>query len=220
MAEKKESSGTLVVGLGRFGTAVALTLDSLGREILAVENDPDTVEKWSSRLPLVEADATNADALEQLGVRDFRSAVVGIGNLEHSVLVVANLVDFNTQQIWAKATSREHGRILRRIGAHHVIYPEFDAGQRTAHLVDGRMLDYIEMDREGFSIVKMRPPLEIQGFTLLESDVRRRYGVTILGVISPGRPFEYAGPDTAVGANDLIIASGDGEMLEAFAARP
>ena len=146
--------------------------------------------------------------------------MVGVGHLEASVLITANLVDLGIEQIWAKAISREQGKILRRIGAHHVIYPEFDAGRRTAHLVDGRMLDYVEMDREGFSIVKMRPPAEIQGFTLQESDVRRRYGVNILGVISPGQHFEYAGPDTVVATNDLIIVSGDGKLLEDFANRP
>ena len=220
MAEKEKSSGTLVIGLGRFGSAVAMTLNSLEREILGVENNPVLAEQYSALFPLVEADATRLDALEQLGAREFSSAVVGVGHLEASVLITANLVDLGIEQIWAKAISSEQGKILRRIGAHHVIYPEFDAGRRTAHLVDGRMLDYVEMDREGFSIVKMRPPAEIQGFTLQESDVRRRYGVNILGVISPGQHFEYAGPDTVVATNDLIIVSGDGKLLEYFANRP
>ncbi len=197
-----------------------MTLNSLEREILGVENNPVLAEQYSALFPLVEADATRLDALEQLGAREFSSAVVGVGHLEASVLITANLVDLGIEQIWAKAISREQGKILRRIGAHHVIYPEFDAGRRTAHLVDGRMLDYVEMDREGFSIVKMRPPAEIQGFTLQESDVRRRYGVNILGVISPGQHFEYAGPDTVVATNDLIIVSGDGKLLEDFANRP
>ena len=197
-----------------------MTLNSLEREILGVENNPVLAEQYSALFPLVEADATRLDALEQLGAREFSSAVVGVGHLEASVLITANLVDLGIEQIWAKAISREQGKILRRIGAHHVIYPEFDAGRRTAHLVDGRMLDYVEMDREGFSIVKMRPPAEIQGFTLQESDVRRRYGVNILGVISPGQHFEYAGPDTVVATNDLIIVSGDGQLLEDFANRP
>ena len=196
-----------------------MTLNSLEREILGVENNPVLAEQYSALFPLVEADATRLDALEQLGAREFSSAVVGVGHLEASVLITANLVDLGIEQIWAKAISREQGKILRRIGAHHVIYPEFDAGRRTAHLVDGRMLDYVEMDREGFSIVKMRPPAEIQGFTLQESDVRRRYGVNILGVISPGQHFEYAGPDTVVAANDLSIVSGDGKLLEDFANR-
>ena len=197
-----------------------MTLNSLERDILGVENNPVLAEQYSALFPLVEADATRLDALEQLGAREFSSAVVGVGHLEASVLITANLVDLGIEQIWAKAISREQGKILRRIGAHHVIYPEFDAGRRTAHLVDGRMLDYVEMDREGFSIVKMRPPAEIQGFTLQESDVRRRYGVNILGVISPGQHFEYAGPDTVVATNDLIIVSGDGKLLEDFANRP
>lgn len=219
MAEKDKSSGTLVIGLGRFGSAVAMNLNSLERDILAVEKDPVLVAQFSPLFPVVEADATRLESLEQLGAGEFSAAVVGVGALEASVLITANLVDIGMEQIWAKAVSREQGKILRRIGAQHVIYPEFDAGSRTAHLVDGRMLDYVEMDREGFSIVKMRPPAEIQGFTLMESDVRRRYGVNILGVISPGQHFEYAGPDTVVAANDLIIVSGDGQLLEDFANR-
>src|SRR5690606_262108 len=122
------------------------------------------VTQWSGRLPIIEADATNPDALEQLGAQDFSVVVVGVGtSLEASVLITANRVDMEVPQIWAKATSAEHGRILRRIGAHHVVYPEHDAGQRVAHMVTGRMLDYIEME-DGFTIVKMRPPRETQGF--------------------------------------------------------
>ncbi|MDO4790943.1 MAG: TrkA family potassium uptake protein [Buchananella hordeovulneris] len=221
MAEKAPGSGTLVIGLGRFGSAVAVTLDRLGREVFAVERDPVKVQKWSGRLALAEADATNLDALEQLGADEFASAVVGVGSsLEASVLTTANLVDLGIPSIWAKATSREHGRILKRIGAHHVVYPEFDAGQRAAHLVSGRMLDYIEMQREGFSIVKMRPPRETHGFTLAQSQIRTKYGVTVLGVMSPGEPFEYASKETMIQPNDVIIVSGDASLLEAFAARP
>ena len=212
---------TLVIGLGRFGSAVAVTLDNLGREILAVDVSHKLVQKWSSRLRTVEGDMTSMAALEQIGAADFSSAVVGIGSsLESSVLITANLVDIGVPQIWAKAVSREHGRILKRIGAHHVIYPEFDAGQRTAHLVSGRMLDYIEMEKHGFSIVKMRPPRETWGFTLAESQIRRKYGVTVIGVLSVGAPFEYADASTRIGEDDIIIVGGDAQLLEQFAMRP
>ena len=90
MAKKDapEASATLVIGLGRFGSAVSATLDSLGREILAVEKDPTIVQRWQGRLPLVEADASNMEALEQLGAREFQNAVVGVGtSLEASVLL-------------------------------------------------------------------------------------------------------------------------------------
>jgi trk system potassium uptake protein TrkA len=218
--EAPRGSAVLVIGLGRFGSALAATLDRLGREVLAVEKSAALVEQWSGRLPLVEADAANPEALEQLGARDFPVAVVGVGSyLESSVLITGNLVDLGMPQIWAKATSAEHGRILRRIGAHHVVYPEYDAGQRVAHMVSGRMLDYIEME-DGFAIVKMRPPRETQGFTVGESQIRRRYGVTVLGVKPPGEPFEYATDATRINAGDLLIVSGDAGLLEAFAARP
>ncbi|WP_159791762.1 potassium channel family protein [Puerhibacterium puerhi] len=223
MPDKKapeRDAGVLVIGLGRFGSAIAATLDRLGQDVLAVERDATLVAQWSGRLPLVEADATNPEALEQLGAKDFGVAVVGIGSsLEASVLVTANLVDLGTPQIWAKAVSSEHGRILQRIGAHHVVFPESDAGSRVAHLVSGRMLDYIEVE-DGFTIVKMRPPKEMQGFTLAQANIRQRYGVTVIGVKSPGIEFQYATPETRVSANDLIVCSGHADLLERFSSRP
>lgn len=215
-----KDAGVLMIGLGRFGTAIAGTLDRLGQDVLAVERSPELVAQWSGQIPLVEADATNPIALEQLGARDFPVAVVGVGSsLEASVLITGNLVDLGTPQIWAKAVSAEHGRILQRIGAHHVVFPEFDAGNRVAHLVSGKLLDYIEVE-DGFTIVKMRPPRETQGFTLEQSKIRGRYGVTVIGVKSPGRDFVYATPETRISANDLLIVSGHAELLERFAARP
>lgn len=217
---ERESRSTLVVGLGRFGQAIATSLDRLGQEVLVAEKDPDIVAQWSGRLPVVEADLTNPEALEQLGVRDFPVVVVAVGtSLESSVLITGNLVDIGTPQIWAKAVSAEHGRILQRIGAHHVVFPEADAGNRVAHLVSGKLLDYIEVE-DGFTIVKMRPPRELHGFTLAQSGVRSRYGVTVIGVKSPGVEFRYATPDTRVSPNDILIVSGPAELLERFAARP
>lgn len=218
MAEN--DAGVLVIGLGRFGSALAITLEKSGREVLAVEKNPDLIEQWSGRLPLVEADASNPEALDQLGASEFPVAVVGVGtSLEASVLITGNLVDLGMPQIWAKAISAEHGRILRRIGAHHVVYPEHDAGQRVAHMVSGRMLDFIEME-DGFTMVKMRPPKETHGFTLAESDIRKKYGITVIGVKPPGEPFEYATENTRINRDDVLIVSGNTELLERFAQRP
>jgi trk system potassium uptake protein TrkA len=215
-----KDAGILVIGLGRFGSAIASTLDSLGQDVLAVEREPELIAQWSGRIPLVEADATNPEALEQLGARDFPVAVVGVGSyLEASVLITGNLVDLETPQIWAKAISNEHARILQRIGAHHVVLPEADAGARVAHLVSGKMLDYIEVE-DGFTIVKMRPPKETQGFTIGQTKIRERYGVTVVGVKSPGQDFVYAEPDTRISPDDLLVVSGHADLLERFAARP
>ncbi len=222
MADKTlHDDAVLVIGMGRFGSSIAEALARLGHEVLAVEQDEDLVQEWSGRLThVVEADATNLDALVQLGGKDFPIAVVGIGtSVESSVLAVANLVDLGTRQIWAKAITPSHGRILERIGAHHVVYPETDAGERVAHLVSGKLLDYIEFD-DGFAIVKMHPPKETQGFTLTESGVRRKYGVTVVGVKSPGQDFTYAVADTRVSSHDTLIVSGHTELIEKFATRP
>ncbi len=213
-------SGVLVIGLGRFGSALALTLERLGHEVLALESDPRLVQHFSGRFPLVEADATNPESLAQISAKDFSAAVVGVGtSLEASMLITGNLVDLGMPQIWAKAITPEHARILTRIGAHHVVFPEADAGNRVAHLVSGKLLDYIEVEAD-FTIVKMRPPHETQGFDLAQSKVRTRYGVTVLGVKSPGEEFVYATPQTRVQADDILIVAGHPELLERFAARP
>lgn len=222
-AEKEKEprgNGVLVIGLGRFGSSIALTLERLGHDVLAVERSPALVQHFTGRFPLVEADATNPEALVQLGVKEFPVAVVGVGtSLEASVLIAGNLVDLGTPQIWAKAISPEHSRILRRIGAHHVVLPEADAGNRVAHLVSGKLLDYIEVE-DDFTIVKMRPPRETQGFTVGQSQIRKRYGVTVLGVKSPGADFVYATDETRISADDILIVSGHADLLERFAARP
>jgi trk system potassium uptake protein TrkA len=211
----------LVIGLGRFGAATAEQLVRQGREVLAIERDPQLVQKFAGILThVVEADATNIDALRQLGAQEFSAAVVGVGtSIESSVLIAANLVDLGIDHLWVKAITPSHGKILKRIGANHVIYPEADAGQRAAHLVGGRMLDFIEFD-DGFAIVKMYPPKETQGFTLAESSVRSKYGVTVVGVKSPGEDFTYARPETKVSGRDMLIVSGHVDLLERFAGRP
>ncbi|MGV8885574.1 MAG: potassium channel family protein [Microbacteriaceae bacterium] len=208
----------LVIGLGRFGAATAGQLDRLDREVLAVDDDQGLVQKWSERVThAVQADARNIDALRQIGAQEFSIAVVAVGSsIEASVLITANLVDLKIPQIWAKAISQSHGKILSRIGANHVIYPEAEAGERVAHLVSGRMIDFIEFD-DDFALVKMYPPKLIRGIPLAESQVRKKYGITVVGVKSPGKDFTYATPDTVISNHDLIIVSGNSVDIEKFA---
>ena len=209
----------LVIGLGRFGAATAGQLQRLNREVLAVDDDASLVQKWADRVThAVQADARSIDALRQLGAQEFQIAVVAVGSdLEASVLITANLVDLGIPQIWAKAISQSHGKILSRIGANHVVYPEAEAGTRVAHLVSGRMIDFIEFD-DDFAIVKLYPPKSIRDKTLTESGVRSKYGITVVGVKSPGSDFTYATPDTVVSDHDLIIVSGKTGDLDRFAA--
>ncbi|WP_422115414.1 potassium channel family protein [Brachybacterium sp. UNK5269] len=221
MARSARDEGVLVIGLGRFGASIAHTLEKLGTEVLAIDTDAELVQKHSGQLThVVRADATQPEVLDQVGAADFSLAVVGVGtSIEASVLIAANLVDLGKPVIWAKAISAAHGKILQRIGCHHVVYPEADAGKRVAHLVNGRLMDFIEFD-DDFAIVKMRPPREVQGLTLADSDIRQRYGVTVVGVKSPGKDFTYAVPQTMVAAHDLLIVSGRTALIEKFSQRP
>ena len=209
----------LVIGLGRFGAATAGQLQRQGREVLAVDTDEGLVQKWAERVThAVQADARNIEALRQIGAHEFAVAVVAVGtSLESSVLVTANLSDLKVPQIWAKAMSATHGKILGRIGAHHVIYPEREAGERIAHLLSGRMLDFIQFD-DDFVLVKLYPPKAIRGVPLMESGVRTKYRVTVVGVKSPGKPFTHAMADTVVSNHDLVIVSGSASDVERFAA--
>ncbi|WP_437583817.1 potassium channel family protein [Paramicrobacterium sp. CJ85] len=215
----KHDAPVLIIGLGRFGAACAGELDRLDREVLAIDADEGLVQKWADRIThTVQADARNIEALKQIGAQDFSVAVVAVGSsIEASVLITANLVDLKIPQIWAKAVSQSHGKILTRVGANHVIYPEAEAGERVAHLVNGRMLDFIQFD-DDFALVKMYPPKPIRGKNLTESGVRTKHHITVVGVKSPGKPFTYATADTVVTDHDLIIVSGASGDIERFAA--
>jgi trk system potassium uptake protein len=156
------------------------------------------------------------EAMRQLSVHDFDRAVVGIGNhLESSILSASVLVTLGVPNIWAKAITAAHARILTQIGVHHVVRPEHDMGMRVAHLVRGRMLDYIEFD-DGYAIVKTRPPRALHNVALGESRPRTRYGITVVGVKRAGQDFTYATPETVVQSGDILIISGPRERVEQF----
>lgn len=218
---KKKDTAVLVIGLGRFGAATAGELDRLDREVLAVDSDMELVQKWSERVThTVQADVTKIEALQQIGAQEFSVAVVAVGSsIEASVLITANLVDLGIPEIWAKAISRSHGQILERIGATHVIYPEAEAGERVAHLLNGQMLDFVEVD-EDFAIVRMFPPRILLGKTLAQAGIRNEYKITTVGVKKPDESFTYATAETLIAEGDQILVSGHPADIEKFAALP
>ena len=138
-SSNNHTGSVLVAGLGRFGTAVALTLVQDGVEVLAIEQDARLVEIWADELiHVVQADCSDDEVLRQLGVGQFDHAVVAIGsNVESSLLTVLALSEAGVPDIWAKADTAKHGNILSRVGAHHVIYPEKSMGQRVARALFG-----------------------------------------------------------------------------------
>jgi trk system potassium uptake protein TrkA len=217
LASRKHTDGVVVIGMGRFGKSLALELMKEGTEVLGIDADRKIVESLSGRLThSVIADSTNEDAMRQLAVHEFDRAVIGVGNdLEASILSASVVLRLGVPNVWAKAISNAHAEILRQIGVHHVVRPEHDMGKRVAHLVRGRMLDYIEFD-DGYAIVKTRPPRSIHGIRLGDTHIRSRYGVTIVGAKRSGQDFTHATAETVVEDGDLVIVSGPQDRVEKF----
>jgi trk system potassium uptake protein TrkA len=184
---------------------------------MAIDERADLVERLSDELTHVaQADSTDDDALRQLGVADFDRAVVAIGtDIEASVLTVLALAEAGVRDIWAKAITRKHGRILERVGAHHVVYPERAMGERVAHMLTGTMIDYIEFDDE-YSIARTDAPRLTWNKTLAESAPRTKHGVTIVGIKRSGEDFTHAIPETMVRPHDQFIVSGPTAKVERF----
>lgn len=199
----------VVIGLGRFGSAIAMELTRRGTEVLAIDKSPKLVQSLSGQLAqVVSADCTDIDALRELGVDEFYRAVVGVGtDIESSILVTSLLVELEVEDIWAKAITAHHGRILQRVGAKHVIFPEREAGERVAHLVSGQLLDYMQVD-EDFAIAKITPPGQFVGIPLAETNIRRKYNITVVAVKSVDKEFTYAGADTDLSYDDVILVTG------------
>ncbi|WP_238448300.1 TrkA family potassium uptake protein [Micromonospora sp. 4G55] len=218
MSARGTSGGDIaVIGLGRFGCHLAGALSRLGHEVLAVDRDSEQVQRWAPYLErVVQADATEEDALRQLGLADFRRVVVAIGvSLEASVLTVVALAEIGVPQIWARATSDKHARILASVGAHHVVFPEAETGERVAHLIVSRMLDFIEFG-DDFAIAKVPVPPSLVGRSLRDL-APERYGVLVVGAKLPGERFRYATADTRISKGTVLIVEGTIAQVQQFA---
>ena len=207
----------LVVGLGRFGSSVAHTLVEMGYEVLAVDFEQSRVQSYSETLThVVQADTTSERALRQIGAADVSTAVVCIGtDIESSVLTTGCLVDIGVPNIWAKAITKAHGKILDRVGAHHVVFPEADMGARVAHLLTGRTLEYVELD-DDFVIAETGVPKAAVGKTLGTAQLRATFDVTVVCTKQSGSTFTYATTDTVLGADDLVVIAGRRGAVDRF----
>lgn len=208
----------VVIGLGRFGSALAGTLIDMGHEVLGIDADEHRVQQHAGHLThVVQADTTDEATLRQLGVGDAVTAVVAIGaDIEASVLTTGALVDLEVPNIWAKALTQSHGRILERVGAHHVVFPEAEMGSRVARLVTGALIEYFALD-DDFVLVEMRVPRNLAGKRLGDTDLRANYKVTVVCIKPEGHSFTYAESATLLGEHDLIVVAGHRGDIERFA---
>jgi trk system potassium uptake protein TrkA len=190
-----------------------------GREVLGIDNDEKLVQDLSVVLTrAVTADCTSRDVLEELGIANFDRVVVAIGtDIESSILTASLVVEIGVKEVWAKATSEAHGRILKQIGVHHVVFPENDMGKRVAHQVGGDQLDYVEID-EGFVMAKTVSAGAFHGKSLTELAIRRNYGVIVVATSHGDSDYVPATPDTVLSDGDYLIVAGPKDALESFSA--
>ena len=212
--------GVLVVGLGRFGEALARGLIEQGIEVLAVDFDEDIVQRVSGDIPnVVQCDGTSARALRQIGAEQFSRAVVAIAsNIEASVLSALVLIDeLKLPMVWAKAISLDHAKILERVGVQRVIQPEHDMGFRTARSLSRRVADYFHVE-DDFALVEMEAPERYLHRPLGDLGIRKKYGVTIVSIKPPGGEFQHAEQTTVLQPGELILLAGKPADLDRFVA--
>jgi trk system potassium uptake protein TrkA len=213
-----EADSVAVIGLGRFGSSLALELMGAGTEVLGIDADEEIVQALNGELTqVVRADSTKEEALRQLAVDEFDRVVVAIGDdISASILTCSVLLGMGIRAIWAKAVDDRHGIILEQLGVHHVIYPEKDMGKRVAHLVRGAALDYIEIER-GYAIVKSGVPGVLLDKRLGDSGLRSAYGVTIAAFKHGDAAWKNADADTVLHEGDTILLVGPTSSAENFA---
>ena len=211
------AANVAVIGLGRFGSSLALELVRGGHQVLGIDNDDKIVQSLAGELThVVTANTTDEETLKELGLADLDVAVVAIGaDLEASILTTSLLLQIGVKQLWVKANSTAHGRILEQIGAHHVIFPEYEMGRRVAHMVTGESLDYVQID-EDFVMVKSICPESFDGQTLAELKIRSNYEVTVVAVNSGDGVYAPAFPETKLNAGDLLVVAGRKQPLDEF----
>jgi len=211
----------VVWGLGRFGVSVAETLTELGHEVLGIDNNEETVQRLSTVLThVVVTDNIDETTVKALGLRNFDVAIVGIGELQANLLCTMLLKEAGVRMIVSKASSTLHGKMLEKIGADKVIYPERDMGKRVAHnLASSNIMDYIELT-DDLSLMEISLMEDLKDKTLVEADVRRKYGVNVVAIkhkdgtteinMDPQKPLVDGDVLIVIGAKNMVLAMESG----------
>ena len=215
-----KSKQFLVLGLGRFGMSLARTLCELGHEVLAVDADEALVNDMAPYVTqALQLDATDETALSELDVRNFDAAIVSIGqNTRDSILVCVLLKELGVPYLIAKANDDLHAKVLKKIGADRVVFPERDMGARLARsILTPNMLDLMNLS-DDYQIAEIRVPDKWVGSSIIGVNVRRHYGLNILAIHRDGRFLVSPAPDLLFEAEDTLLVMGeknDIELLEA-----
>lgn len=204
-----------VIGLGRFGSSVATSLYEMGCEVLAVDSDMAKVQDMKDSVThAVQADAMDEDSLRELGIKNFDVVIVGITQeIQASILITLILKDLGVGHVVAKAQNALHGKVLYKIGADKVVFPERDMGNRVAHnLVSSNILDYIELSPD-YSIIEVAATEKFIGKTLIQLDLRKRYSVNVVAIKRNRKIMVSPSSKDQILEGDVLVVIGSNDNL-------
>ncbi|SET29026.1 trk system potassium uptake protein TrkA [Oceanobacillus limi] len=207
-----------VIGLGRFGGSICRELSKEGMEVLAIDSDEDKINEFKNIAShAVIADSTDEASLKELGIKNIDHVIVAIGdNIQASILTTVILHDLGIKRITVKAQNDYHEKILNKIGANHVVHPERDMGKRIAHsIISNNILDYLELS-DDHSIVEVKAGKKLIGKTLVELDIRARYGCNVVA-IKQGKNINVSpAADETLKEDDILIVIGADKDISRF----
>lgn len=205
-----------ILGLGRFGRALARTLVEMGHDVMGVDANEAVVEKMAPVLTnCVQADVMDEQTLLSLGVTNFDIVVVGIGNsdMQASIFTTLMLKEMGVEHVVCKVSSNKHARILLKLGADRVVYPERDMGMRFAHsIAQSDVLEFIELSEE-YSMMEINAPKYLIGKSLKENDVRSKYNINIVAIKRGKKIMVNPSPDAVLEQGDVLLAIGETQAL-------
>lgn len=208
----------VVIGLGRFGSAIATTLYSLGNDVLVIDKNEDLIQDIASEVThAVQADATDENALKSLGIRNFDVAIISIGgDIQSSVMATLLLRELGVKYIIAKGNGELHAKVLYKIGADRVVLPEKDMGVRVAHnIISSSILDYIELSSD-YSIMEVKAFEDWVGKDLKSLNLRKKYGINVIAIKNGEKINLNPAADDKVCKDNVIVAIGSAEALNSL----
>lgn len=208
----------IIIGIGKFGESIATNLYKMGHDVLAVDIDEERVQHIANKVThAVQADATEEGTLEALGVKHFDGAVVTIGeSVQASILITLLCKELGIRHVLVKAQNELHAKVLYKIGADRVVFPERDMGLRVAHsLVSTSFLDYIELTPD-YSIVELKAAKDWQGKSLKDLNIRAEYGINIMAIKQDDKVVVSPAADDTIQRDDVLVVIGKARDIYRF----
>jgi trk system potassium uptake protein len=208
-----------VIGLGRFGLSIANKLYESDQEVLGVDVNEERVEESNHCVThAVIADSTDPEALKSIGIRNFDTVIVAIGNdIQASILSVLLLKELGVKKVIAKAINKLHGQVLKKVGADWVVFPERDMGIRVAHqLLSPNVLNFIEISKD-YSVEEVKIPDRMMEKTLRELDLRAKFNLSVIAIRNEDEINISPSPDEKIDYGDVLVVIGENRDLEKFA---